>query len=189
MKFTKEQIQKAVLATLLCGGGLYYYTFEMIGPLAKREAAAIKEIATLEPQIKAAKSKIIHTNAIEAGDAHAAEAKRAYAVMKVKIPGGQPVAWLPTRFAEFFKQQGITKPTFRCNPEPNEADFPGYKGSSWTIDLPGVGFAALGEALAGLENQEGLMQITNLQIDSAVTTDAEIHHAQFTITTLVKSEK
>jgi len=188
MKFTKEQLQKAVLATLLCGGGLWYYAFEMLGPLAKREAAALKEISTLEPQIKEAKSKIVRTNAIEAGDVHAVEAQRAYAVMKAKIPGGQPVAWLPTRFAEFFKQQGIGKPTFRCNPEPNESDFPGYKGSSWTIEFPGVGFAALGEALAGLENQEGLMQITNLQIDS-VATDAELHRVQLTISTLVKSEK
>ena len=188
MKFTKEQIQKAVLAAMLCGGGLWYYAFEMLEPLAKREAAALKETAALEPQIKEAKSKIVRTNAIEAGDVHAAEAKRAFAAMKAKIPGGPPVAWLPTRFGEFFKQRGIGKPTFRGNPEPTEPEFPGYKGSSWTIDLPGVGFAAFGDALADLENQEGLMQITNLLIESAAT-NPEIHHTQITISTLVKSEK
>jgi len=188
MKLTKEQIQKAVLAVMLCGGGLYYYSAEMLEPLTKREAAAVKEIATLEPQIKDARSKIAHANAVAAGDTHAVEAQRAYAVMKAKIPGGQPVAWLPTRFTEFFKQQGIGKPLFRSNPEPGEADFPGYKVSSWTLEFPNVGFAALGGALAELENQEGLMQITSLQIDT-LATNLEVHHAQLTISTLVKSEK
>ena len=188
MKWTKEQIQKAVLAAMLCGGGLYYYTSEMLGPLAKREAAALKEIAALEPKIKEAKSKIVRANAIEAGDTHAQEALRAYAVLKTKIPGGQPVAWLPTRFAEFFKQRGIGKSLFRCNPEPGDSDFPGYKVTSWTMEFPGVGFAALGLALAALENQEGLMQITNLQMDP-LATNPELHHAQLTISTLVKNEK
>ncbi len=188
MKFTKEQIQKAVLIVILIAGGLWYYAFEMLGPLGKREAATIKEIATLEPKLREAKSKIVRTNAIEAGDAHAAEAQRIYAVMRAEIPNGQPVAWLPTRFAEFFKQQGIGKPLFRCNPDPAESDFPGYKISSWTLEFPSVGFVALGMALAGLENQEGLMQVTNLQIDS-VLANPEVRHAQITISTLVKNEK
>ena len=109
--------------------------------------------------------------------------------MKARIPGGQPVAWLPTQFGEFFKQRGIVKPIFRCNPEPLEPDFSGYKLSSWTIELPSVGFAALGWALAGLENQEGLLQVTSLQMDSAVGASPEIHHAQVTFSTLVKNEK
>ena len=188
MKWTKEQLEKAGLAAMLCAGGLYYYTFEMLAPLEKRETAATKEIAALEPKIRDAKSKITRARAVEAGDTHAAEAQRAYAIMKAKIPGGQPVAWLPTRFTEFFKQHGIGKPIYRANPEPAELNFPGYKGSSWTLELPGVGFAALGVALASLENQEGLMQITNLQIDP-IATSPEIHHAQLTLSTLVKSEK
>ncbi|MCX6966799.1 MAG: hypothetical protein NTZ46_03300 [Verrucomicrobia bacterium] len=185
MKLSKEQIQKGVLVTMLSVGGLYYYTFEMLKPLAKREAAALAEITALGPKIKEAKSKIVRINAIQAGDENAAEAQRVYALMKAKIPDGQPVAWIPTRFAEFFKKQGVGKPIFRCNPEPTDADFPGYKLSSWTVDLPSVGIALFGEALAGLENQEGLMQITSLQIDS-VAADPRIRHAQFTISTLVK---
>jgi len=188
MKWNKEQLEKVGLATVFCLGGLYYYTFEMLAPLDKRETAATKEIASLEPKIRDAKSKIARVRAVEAGDAHASEAQRVYTIMKAKIPVGQPVAWLPTRFTEFFKQQGIGKPIYRANPEPTELHFPGYKASCWTMELPGVGFAALGAALASLENQEGLMQITNLQIDP-IATSPEIHHAQLTISTLVKSEK
>ena len=188
MKFSKEQIQKAILAAVFVIGGLCYYALEMVGPLAKREAAAIKEIAALEPKIRDAKSKIARTNSIEAGDPNADAARKAYEVMRVKIPSGQPVAWFPTRLSEFFKKQGISKQNFRCNPEPAEPNFPGYKASSWNIEFPSVGFAPLGVALAGLENQEGLMQITHLQID-ATAKDAENHHAQIVISTLVKNEK
>ena len=188
MKWNKEQIQKAVLGAMLCVGGVYYYTCEMLGPLAKRETAAIQEIARLEPLIKDAKSKITRANAIEAGDTHAKEAQRIYAVMQTKIPKGHYEAWLPTRFTEFFKQQGIGKPIFHSNPDPGEAEFPGYKATSWSLDFPGVRFAALGSALAGLENQEGLMQITNLLVDQPAT-NPEVHHAQLTFSTLVKSEK
>ena len=188
MKWNKDQIQKAFLVGMLCGGGLYYYMVEMLGPIAKREMSASKEIAALEPKLKEAKSKILRTNAIEAGDIHATEARAIYAIMKKKIPDGQPVAWLPTRFAEFFKQQGVGKPIFRSNPEQIESDFSGYKISSWNIDLSGVSFDTLGVVLADFENQEGLMQITNLQIDT-LAADTEVHHAQITISTLVKSEK
>jgi len=111
-----------------------------------------------------------------------------FAVMKAKIPSAQPVAWLPTRLGEFFKQQGIPKPTFRSNPEVNESNIPGYKDSSWNIDLSNVSFTALGGTIAGLENQEGLMQITNLLLDTG-SSDPELHHTQLTILTLVKSEK
>lgn len=188
MKFTKDQIQKAILAVILCCGGLWYYVYEIIEPLAKRETVARQAITTFEGQIKEAKSKILRTSAIESGDIHAAEAQRVYAVMKAKIPNGQPVAWLPTRLGEFFKQRGIGKPTFRGNSGSNDCEFPGYKTSSWAIELPSVGYSAFGEAVADLENQEGLMQITGLQIDS-LPGEAELHHAQLTISTLVKSEK
>jgi len=188
MKLTKEQIQKAVLVGMLGIGGLYYYAFEMLGPLADRETKANKEIAGLEPKIKEAKSKIARTKAIEAGDINAENARQMYALMKTRIPDSQPVAWLPTRLSEFFKREGIPKQSFRSNPMPMAQSFPGYKDSSWIIELPGVGFASLGGTVADLENQEGLVQITGLQVD-AVGKDPERHPAQLTISTLVKSEK
>lgn len=188
MKFQKEQIQKAVLVGMLGVGGLWYYAYEMMGPLAERRTKAEQEIASLEGKIKEAKTQITRGSTIEAGDTNAAAARGIYAAMRAKIPDGQPVAWLPTRLSDFFVRQGIAKPAFHCNIETAGMEFPGYKTSSWTIEIPGVGFATLGAALAGLENQEGLMQITSLQID-AMAKEPESSHAKLLISTLVKSEK
>jgi len=188
MKFNKDQIQRAVLLGMVSVGCLYYYSAEMLGPLSLRADRATKETGELEKKINEAKPKIAHSAAVEAGDVNAAAAREAYAVMQSSIPSSDPIAWFPTRLTEFFIKAGISKQNFRCNPDPAEPKFPGFKTSCWMIELPGVDFATLGKALAALENQEGLIQITNLQIEAAVK-EPDRHHAQLTVTTLVKSDK
>ena len=188
MKISKNQIQKIALTGMCVAGGLYFYCFEMMAPLTARETKALKEIAALEPKIKDAKIKVARTNAIESADIHAAEARRITQILRTRIPRGHPVAWLPTRLSEFFKRQGIPKPVFRPLPETSEPEFPGFANSTWIIDIGGTNFAMLGAAIAGLENNEGAMQITDLQIDPSVK-QAEMLHTQLTISTLVKREK
>lgn len=188
MKINKDLIQKALLGTMLGVGCLYYYFAELLGPLSTREVKATKEMANLEPQIQKAKTNINRSNAIESGDSNAAAARKAYEVMQAKIPTGDPIAWFPTKLTEFFRRQGIPKQSYRCNPETMEQIFPGYKVSSWVVELPSVDFASLGNSMAELENQEGLIQIENIQIDAAGK-EPESHHAQLVISTLVKSEK
>ncbi|MEI8233504.1 MAG: hypothetical protein WCH57_02330 [Verrucomicrobiota bacterium] len=188
MKFNKEQIQKAVLVVMLGGGCLFYYTSEMIGPLSERETKALKEIAALEPKIKDAKTRMSRTQAIETADPHADEARRALGVMRAKIPDAPPVAWFPTRMETFLKQQGIAKPVFHPNAERKNPGFPGFEEAAWSMEFLRVTFTGLGRALAALENQEGLLQITQLQINP-VPKEPEAHYAKITISTLVKSEK
>jgi hypothetical protein len=188
MKLNKDQIQKAALAVILAGGGLFYYTSEMIGPLAAREAKALNDMAALEPQIKKAKTQLARTSAIESGDPHADEARRVLGVMRTKIPDAPPVAWFPTRLEAFLKQQGVAKPVFRPNTDRKNPGFPGFEEATWSIELPQMTFTSLGRAVAGLENQEGLLQISQLQIKTA-TKEPETHYAQITISTLVRSEK
>ena len=168
-------------------GGFYYYFSELLGPLSAHEAAIEKEIPTLENQLKEARIQINRTRSIEAADANAVSARECFAVMKSTIPEGSPLAWLPQRFSDYFKRQGIAKATFRFNAEAAEPDLPGYKNSVWTIDLPRVEFLPLGIAVAGLENQEGLLQITNVQVMTAGPASADpTQHAQLTVSTVVK---
>lgn len=188
MKLNKEQIQKVALGVLLAVGGLFGYFSQMLGPLSVREMKAQKEIAALEPKIAKAKSQIARTRAVETGDPHAEEANRVQAVMREKIPDAPPVAWFPTRMENFLKQHGIAKPVFHAASERKNPGFQGFDEIDWPIELPQTGFAALGRALAALENHEGLMQITGLQIKPA-TKDPEVHYAQITVSTLVKPEK
>lgn len=188
MKINKDQVQKAVLVGMVAASCLYYYSAEMLGPLTVRDATATKDIGELETKINAAKPKIARTAAMEAGDVNAAVARDAYTVMQAGIPSGEPIAWFPTRLTEFFRKVGIPKQNFRCNLDPAEPKFPGFKTSSWMIELPGVDFATLGRAVAALENQEGLLQITNLQMEASAK-EPDRHHAQLTVSTLVKSDK
>ena len=188
MKLNKDQIQKAALVGMVAVGSLYYYSAELLGPLSLREARAGKESAELQQKIDAAKPKIVRAATVEAGDVNAAAAREAYAILQKSIPSGDPIAWFPTRLTEFFRKAGIPKQNFRCNPDPGEPKFPGFKTSCWVIELPGVDFATLGKALASLENQEGLIQITNLLIEASPK-EPDRHHAQLIVSTLVKSDK
>ena len=188
MKLNKDKLQKAFLVGLLSVGGLYYYFEEMVGPLAKREEKSLKEIGDLDAKIKDAKSKITRRNSIESGDTDAAAAQQIYKVMQAKIPKGQHVAWFPTRVSEYFMKQGISKPSFRLRPDAAEMSFRNYRTYSWLVDRPGVGVSTLGVALAGFENQEGLVEVSAIQIDSAPK-DPVNHNVQLTLSTLAKSEK
>ncbi|MEI6349575.1 MAG: hypothetical protein WCP06_00545 [Verrucomicrobiota bacterium] len=185
MKTNKEQIQKFFLIALLAFGGLYCYFDLLINPLEKRETAALKRMEELEPKIKEAKRQLNRTRAVEESDVNAVRARQILDVMKASIPAGASVAWLPPKLSEFFARQGVKRPLFRLNSETSDPDMPGYKASFWGIEIPKIEFAALAIAIAGLENQEGLLQIRNLQID-AVPLDVQFQRAQVTISTVVK---
>jgi hypothetical protein len=101
------------------------------------------------------------------------------------IPPGSPVAWFPTRMADFFKRQGIDKATTRLNSETADKRFPGYRKLTWGIDLPKVEFVQFASAIAALENEEPLIEITNMQIDAG-REDVETQHALITVNNLVR---
>ncbi len=188
MKVSKENLQKIFLGAVVCLGGVYYYFNEMLAPLDKQEQTAQGQIRDLEKKIKVARAKIAQAKDLEAANAKDEVARRAFDVMQAKIPTGQPVAWLPTRWGEFFKAQGLPKQTYHSNDAAADLGIPGFIASSWTIDIPSVAFPAFGKAVAGMENQDGLCQITKFQINTA-SVDPENHRAQITFSTFVKSEK
>ena len=186
MKLNKDNGQKLFLAALLVFGGFYYYFSELLGPLSARETAIAKETPGLEGQIKAAKSQISRTRGVEASDPNAVAARECFDVMKATIPEDSSLAWLPQRLSDFFKRQGVQKASMRLNAQEPTSDIAGYMSAVWTIDIPRIEYVPLAIAIAGLENQEGLLQITNLQIASTPLVDEQYQHAQLTISTVVK---
>ena len=186
MKFNKEQAQKFFLIALVALGGLYCYFDLLLGPLSKTEKLATAQIEDLGPKIQKAKKQIVQIRGIEEGDVNAAAAREIREAMKTSIPDGASVTWLPPRLAEFFTRQGIQKPIFRINSETPEADIVGYNTSLWTIDIPKIEFVPLGIALAGLENQEGLLQVVNIQIEAS-STDPQFQKVQLTVSTIAKA--
>ena len=163
MKLGKDEIQKLALSALLLAGLLYCYFALMLAPLSASEVKAKKEMAALEPQIAEAKKQLQKTAQIEK---QAPASQALLADMKSRFPEGAPIAWFPPRVADFFKRQGIDRAMTHYNSESPEKDLPGFRRMIWAVDLPKVEFVSLGAALAALENEEPLLQVTNVTVET-----------------------
>ena len=103
------------------------------------------------------------------------------------IPEGAPIAWFPPRIHAFFERHNLKGVNVRPGsveggPDPLMHNF---RNADWTIDIPQAGLTPLGIALAGLENEEKLLEITHLQI-TTLADSPEKQHVSMNVTTLLK---
>jgi|RhiMethySRZTD1v2_1073278.scaffolds.fasta_scaffold148139_2 hypothetical protein len=182
MKLGKEEIQKIALGGLMLIGIVYVYFNMLLGPLTQRQEITRKSIADLEPQIAAAQAQINKTAGLEAT---APQADTTVAQVNAMIPEGSPVAWFPVKMSDFFKRQGLDKTATRMNNEYEDKSLVGFRRISWSVDLPRIDFVPFAAALAQLENEEPLVAIGGLQIDTN-RDDAEVQHILLTVHNLVK---
>ena len=96
----------------------------------------------------------------------ASAATARYAALTGTSPEGAPIAWFPPRMKAFFANQQIDKATARLegNVPYKETELANWTRYNWTLDLPQTDFAALGYAVAELENTEPLLSIHHLNI-------------------------
>lgn len=184
MKLGKDDIKKVMFGAIVFALLIYCYFTLILGPLAAREKATSKTIDELTPQLAGAHSQIVKTNGLEKS---APAAQEKLDQLKALIPKGEPVAWFPPQMAEFFRRQGTEKVTTRLNNESPEKNLPGFKKVYWAVDLPKVEFIPLAIAIAGLENENPLLQVTNLSVE-AVKEDPRYQHAMLTVSTIVTNE-
>lgn len=182
MKLGKEEIQKLILAGLIVLGVVYSYFNLLLGPLGKSQEATRKSITALGPEIAAAKAQIKRTDDVEKSAPASMETMRRVVAM---IPEGSPVAWFPPRVGDFFKKQGLEKNSTRLNSEISEKEMVGFRRMVWGIDLPKVGYVPFATAVAALENEEPLLEISALQLDAS-RDDVEMQHAILTVSNIVK---
>jgi len=185
MKFNAEEIKKLILSVIMIGILLFGYKNLMLDDQDRRELLGNKSIADLEPKIKGAQEQILRTAEMEK---KAPAENETLEQIRSLIPAGEPVAWFPPHMVEFLKRQGMDKCSVRLNGISPARDLPGFRMTSWAIDLPKTEFVQLAIAIAGLENEEPLLKITNLQIE-ANRSDLQFQHAVLTVETLVKDEK
>jgi hypothetical protein len=182
MKIGKDEFQKIFLSALLILGVVYCYFTMLLGPLGRQEAAANARIAELGPKIEAARKQVKKTNNLE---------QRAPASLAVLdsinslIPDGAPIAWFPPRLGDFFKRQGIEKVATRLTNEFAEKDLTGYRSLAWSLDVPKAEFVSLAIAVAGLENEEPLLDISQLEITTAKD-DVQYQHALLSLSSITK---
>ena len=182
MKLGKEEIQKIVLGSLMLLGIVYVYFTMLLGPLVARQGSVRKSITDLEPQIATAQAQIKKTADLEAS---APKSTHTLAQINAMIPEGSPVAWFPTRLGDFFKKQGMDKTATRMNNESEDKNLPGFRRISWSVDLPRVDFIPFAAALAQLENEEPLLEIGTMQVDTS-RDDVDSQHVLMTVNNLVK---
>jgi hypothetical protein len=182
MKLGKEEIQKLALGVLLLIGVVYSYFDMLLFPELRKQEAIRKNIESLTPEIAKATSQIKRTQELE----KSAPAKtQIVPQVEAMIPDGAPVAWFPPRVSEFFKRHNIDKVAARMNTETVEKELPGFRRITWTIDLPKVDFISCGKALCALENEDPIVEITSLHMETSQE-DVESQRVLITVNNLAK---
>jgi hypothetical protein len=181
LQLQKEEIQKIVLGGIMLVVLLYTYFFVILTGLTKAEALAKKTLLELQPKIDASQKDIMALKALKEKKPAAQQTGDAVDAL---IPEGAPMAWFPPRIADFMKRHGVSHCTTRLTNEIKEQGIPGYKRLTWTVELPQVEFIPLSIALAGLENEEPLLEITTIQIE-ATRNDPQFQRVLMTVSNLV----
>jgi hypothetical protein len=183
MKFSKDQQQKIFLSGLLMAGLIYCYFTFLISPASQADTANGDKIAELDKKLADAQTAILRSRNIAQ---QARSAEETLAQVNDLIPEGSAIAWFPPRMRAYFDRQNlkdsVVRPVGEATNEPAMGDL---KSRKWTIDIPQSGFNQLGIALAGLENDEKLLEITSLQIN-AQPENPEKQHVAMTVVTLIK---
>ncbi|HEY3662980.1 MAG TPA: hypothetical protein VGL24_07495 [Chthoniobacterales bacterium] len=162
-KFNKDQIQKIILSVLGFIGLIYCYFTFFLGPLDKSRATMSASIAEVQAKTASSKTEMKKTANLEL---QAKEATGRYEALKATTADGAPIAWFPPKMRTFFGEQGIDKVTARLesSAEFKQPELSDWVKDTWAIELPQSEYAALGNAIAQLENSEPLLAINHLVI-------------------------
>jgi hypothetical protein len=181
MKLTKDQIQKAVLGVLLFAGIVYGYFEFLLSPLTSGREAAVKEMEELEPKISAARGQIVK---VKRAEADAPASLNLLEQVKAMIPGGAPIAWVPTKISELFRREGIEKVTARMIGDLNDKTMPGFGRLSWAVEVPRAEFLTLASAISSIENSEPLMEVQAIEVEVG-RDDVQFQRAALTINNII----
>ena len=183
-KFNKDQIQKISLSSLLMIGLVYCYFTFLIDPLTKSDQKNAIALEDLSGKLEKARGEVKRS---QAAQIQAKSAEETLAQVGDMIPEGAPIAWFPPRLHAFFDRHNIKNVSIQStgmDNEPNET-LGGFRNAKWSVEVPQAGIAQLGIAVAGLENEEKLLEINHLQI-AAVSDSPEKQHVTMYIQTLLK---
>lgn len=182
MKLSKDQIQKIALGGMLFCGIIYSYFEFLLGPLSAGREQAVKDTEALAPKIAAARAQIAKTKSIEA---KAPASQQVIEQVKMMIPEGAPIAWMPTKLTELFKREGVEKVSARMIGEHSEKELTGYGKLAWSVEVPRVEFITFAAALMALENGEPLMEVQTLEVEAG-RDDAQFQRISLTLHNIVR---
>ena len=183
-KLNKDQIQKIFLSSLLMIGLIYCYFNFLIADLNKQDHNNATSIESLDAELGKARSAVKRSSSVQQ---QAVAAEETLAQVNDMIPEGAPIAWFPPRMNAFFARHTLKGVVVRSGgiDQANDTTLKDFKNANWTVDVPQVGAGTLGITLAGLENEEKLLEITRLQV-STLADAPEKQHVSMNILTLLK---
>lgn len=162
-KLSKEQIKKVSLSAMGFIFLLYVYFTFFLGPLQKARDKTLSEIADRQHKIDTSKSEVTKASNLER---QAKDAMSRFAALKALSPEGAAIAWFPPRMKTFFANAGIDRAVARLESNTNfrQTELAAWTKYNWLVELPQADFAALGKAVADLENTQPLLSVTKLSI-------------------------
>ncbi len=162
-RLNKDQIQKIVLSTILLVGSVVAYIVLVFQPLKAKIIRTTGQIAATEKAIKTADGQIRKTAALEP---EATKASELLAHLQEVVPEGAPIAWFPLKMSSYFSRHDISDVVTRQGPIETIGDAGGekFQDQGWSVEIPKAGFIPLGMAVAGLENEEPLLEIISFEI-------------------------
>jgi hypothetical protein len=183
-KLSKDEIKKLALSTMGFIFLLYVYFTFFLGPLQKSRDGTLAQIDELQKKIDGSKGEIAKASNLEK---QATESTARFAALKSLIPDGAPIAWFPPRMKTFFANQQIDKAVARLesNTSFKQPELAGWTKYNWLIELPHADFAAVGKAIAGVENAEPLLSITKLTIH-VLPNDPQFQQVGIAATTVIE---
>ncbi len=182
MKLGNDEIKKIGLGAMAVGGVTFVYFTFLLGPLQDGKKATQASIDATKPKIEAANAQIKKTAELEKT---APAASLTLKQLCALIPEGSPVAWFPTQVGDFFKREGIEKVTTVVVGDSPDKELAGFKRISWTIRAPRVEFPAFTQTIADFENEELLVEISSIRLES-MRNDPEGQSVLLTVNNVVK---
>jgi len=183
---SKDQIKKISLSAVGVVFLLYVYFTFFLGPLARSRNTMLTAINDKQAKLNASKGEMSKAATLEV-QAKAATAK--FAALKGLNSEGAPIAWFPPRIKVFFANEQIDKAGARLETSVafKEPELSGWMKYNWLVEIPQADYAALGKAIADLENAEPLLSITKLTI-RAQTEQAQFQTVDFVATNYIQKK-
>jgi hypothetical protein len=182
----KDQIKKISLSSMGFVFLLYVYFTFFLGPLSRSRNTMLNEIKAKQTKLESSKGEMTKAATLEQ-QAKTATAK--FAALRGLNSEGAPIAWFPPRIKVFFANEQIDKAGARLETstafkEPELSEWMKY---NWMVEIPQADYAALGKAIADLENAEPLLSITKLTI-RAQTEQAQFQTVDFVATNYIQKK-
>jgi hypothetical protein len=183
-KLSGDQVKKLSLSAMGFVFLLYVYFTFFLGPLQRSRDSSLAQIDEIQKKIDGSKGEIAKASNLER---QAKDATARFAALKALTPDGAPIAWFPPRMKTFFASQQIDKAAARLesNTSFKQGELSAWTKYTWLIELPQADFAALGKAIANLENTEPLLSITKLSIHTS-SNDPQFQQVGIAATTVIE---